>query len=759
MRKVVVNGVEVWLPADSGGGPQQEVMIDKCFETFKGLPEDKYAIIETNESETIVCAAIGWLLHHLNNSTGKDKSKILYMCGSDWECLRRFADFESTIGGHHARKIMLDSRETMEKLFSKYPHEEKTCSPQVIFTWHTFFLLELLPGFPEKEIQFTLEDTLVILDDAHVLEDNCINVGSRALSHCKVDKYCQQLDTISEHNSDYVKLCALMAKFRKEFKGTKPYIGGDIIVTYNGGEIKNKFQLYMDQLVRERDLRNTFDIDVDIFDFVSHVYKFSVSPEVLNNVFKMYSVTEFKREQHSEECRGELCRTFELVCLDPSVIMERLVKLNPHSLIITGATVTPFDPLIDELGLSQVKNYEFQPIVEDFKIFARIVSCGAGGYFLNSNESVRNDSDYRLSLGKTILEIFALTPSSKGIMVFFPAYHMMQDCKMQWKNHSVSTECSLWDMFCKYRDTFTVTRDSTVSMGYDEVCCKNALERLTKSRKDSHGKGCCLMTVFHGQISKDLKLISFDDRRVVVMAGFPYPPVSDPKIRLKRDFNSSQYKEKKSNMDGAHFLRRKAYRAIRHIVDRQIDVAGNHHAIILFCDERFDARDLPKWIRKNVTNEKRFEELLFEMKDFSDSINQRVEWFNEAKAGSTQPETQFGGVRRWELEQVRLYCNKVKKGNEMLEGLKKRLTEDLLSLQTLKEELQKSLDEKLKPLLQEPESGSGDQQPADAQMVVEENENVPSSPQKAEAENMNISFSPLKISTRKRPYPPETDRK
>lgn len=164
-------------------------------------------------------------------------------------------------------------------------------------------------------------------------------------------------------------------------------------------------------------------------------------------------------------------------------------------------------------------------------------------------------------------------------------------------------------------------------------------------------------------MSKDTS-IKIDHKRVIVIVGVPFPPVKDPAIKFKKDYNNQKRVSTRTGLvkqkifsysrlltfkklvdwfwfnfvfvffpqSGFDFMEREAYKAINLITNHQINLSSEYGVILLF-DERFRDEQLSLWLKDRIKSEKRFTEMLQELNDFFNGIEKRTKWIMVSKTG------------------------------------------------------------------------------------------------------------------------------
>jgi regulator of telomere elongation helicase 1 len=120
-------------------------------------------------------------------------------------------------------------------------------------------------------------------------------------------------------------------------------------------------------------------------------------------------------------------------------------------------------------------------------------------------------------LGYTIRNFCSIVP--EGLLIFFPSYTVMDQLIKHWNNSKI------WSTMSNHKELLIEPRSSSEF---------NAIIKDFEI-KSKIGKGCAFFAVCRGKASEG---IDFSDHcaRAVVLTGMPYPPLYDPKIKLKKDY-------------------------------------------------------------------------------------------------------------------------------------------------------------------------------------------------------------------------------
>ena len=123
-------------------------------------------------------------------------------------------------------------------------------------------------------------------------------------------------------------------------------------------------------------------------------------------------------------------RVLSYWCFAPSLAMNELAALNVRSILVTSGTLSPLASYGLELGLPFPHTLENDHIIGNDQISVRVIGKGVSGKALTSTYNNRENLDYIMELGNTIVSLARVIPG--GILIFFPSYSNMENCIERW---------------------------------------------------------------------------------------------------------------------------------------------------------------------------------------------------------------------------------------------------------------------------------------------------------------------------------------
>lgn len=202
----------------------------------------------------------------------------------------------------------------------------------------------------------------------------------------------------------------------------------------------------------------------------------------------------------------------------------------------------------------------------------------------------RENENYFMSVGRSIVEVSKVVPD--GILVFFPSYEFMEDCKKCWQNDGTWKQIEEQKPVCletKTKDSFNI-------------------ENRKFSANINEQKGAIFMAVLRAKISEGIDFADMYGRAVLII-GLPLAPYDDPKIKLKRKYLDENRTVENQMHSGEEWYNLLAVRAVNQAIGRVIRHKNDYGAILLF-DFRFNLqhnqRGISPWIQGHLSRQKTY---------------------------------------------------------------------------------------------------------------------------------------------------------
>ena len=383
-----------------------------------------------------------------------------------------------------------------------------------------------------------LEDSIIIVDEAHNLPDRIKNLASSRLSSAVLEKAVKEARK-HEHAEAANKLEELLAVLRrygeeaKEEKGWETHIAKERFERDAG-----KLGAY-DELVEElQGIGDAIREEAQV-SFIGSVAGFLEAWQGGDDGF-----TRIASVRHGKQ-RGEVT-TLSYRCLDPSLVSQPVIK-QAHSTILMSGTLTPTSMYEALLGFDNSDQVTFPSPFPDKNRLGLIIPKTSTKYSTRGEEQYKHMADI---IGRATNAI----PGNTA--VFFPSYYVLQEVA---KHVQTKTE----------KTVFTEQREMT---------SQDKQEFLDNFRryKDS---GAVLLGVITGNFGEGIDLPG-DELKGVIIVGLP---LQRPDLETKALIDYYDEKFRKGWDYGYVFpafnkTMQSAGRCIRSEKDR---------GVIIFLDERY----------------------------------------------------------------------------------------------------------------------------------------------------------------------------
>ncbi|GAA5948612.1 hypothetical protein JCM10213_003558 [Rhodosporidiobolus nylandii] len=269
---------------------------------------------------------------------------------------------------------------------------------------------------------------------------------------------------------------------------------------------------------------------------------------------------------------------FHLVCLDASLAIKPIFE-RFSSVVITSGTLSPLDmyPKMLQFEATVLESYVMTLTRDCF--LPLVVTRGSDQVEISSRFEVRNDPAVVRNFGTLLIEYCKAVPD--GVVAFFPSYLYMESIVSAWNEMGILNEV------LKYKLIFIETPDAVETSA--------ALENYR--RACDNGRGACLLSVARGKVSEG---IDFDHNygRAVIMFGIPYQYTESRILKARLEYLRDTYRIREND-----FLTFDAMRHAAQCVGRVLR-GKTDYGLMIFADKRFAKQDkrnkLPKWIGQYI---------------------------------------------------------------------------------------------------------------------------------------------------------------
>lgn len=481
-----------------------------------------------------------------------------------------------------------------------------------------------------KALKISLVNAIVILDEAHNIDKVCEEASSVSIKSSDIalaiTDITREMQTIYEEaESGYVlmereysndELCFVKEKLTAlesnidEFPVTK-----DNSITHGGIYIFELLQKAgIDYNVAEELIR----ITTQIYEYLSNVTdasnrrggslkKFADDLTVIFSTikgsdllkadknFRVHIEAEtFKNFSHANKNSFKNEKPGKVVnywCFNPGYCLGSTVKDEVRCVILTSGTLAPISSYVKEMALVNPVSVECSHIVGNDQVLVVKLEAGPRNIPLKCTYANRDNSEFWQELGLTLQNYFRIIPD--GLLIFFPSYTTLNIAVKTWR------DSGLWDKLGSLKPIFIEPQKKSE---LQQICSE-----YYKAIDTGRGKGATFLGVCRGKISEGL---DFSDQygRAVIVTGLPYPPLFDPKVRLKKQYIDNN-KNSGDDMNGETWYMLEATKAVNQAIGRVIRHNKDYGAILL-CDAQFNnknvVQNLSKWVQNRIIKAKSF---------------------------------------------------------------------------------------------------------------------------------------------------------
>ncbi|KAG0148021.1 hypothetical protein CROQUDRAFT_61025 [Cronartium quercuum f. sp. fusiforme G11] len=301
--------------------------------------------------------------------------------------------------------------------------------------------------------------------------------------------------------------------------------------------------------------------------------------------------------------------TLKYQLLNPSECFRDVVS-ETRAVILAGGTMAPISDfctqLFPYLGADQFIEFSCPHIVPQDNLLVRVVCQGPGKTPLELKFASKTDSKLQDELGQSIANICNVVKD--GVVVFFPSYAILELLRARWKTTGLMGRLE--------------TRKEIVEEPKSSAEVETTLDRYASGihLPVSPRNGALLFAVVGGKLSEGINF-SNELCRAVLVIGIPYPNANS--IELKERIKYAECSSGGKREAGLALYANMAFKAVNQSIGRAIRHANDWSAIILL-DARYGTessqKKLPGWIRSSLKTSESFGSLVKDLAQF----NQRM---------------------------------------------------------------------------------------------------------------------------------------
>nr|XP_020014485.1 Fanconi anemia group J protein [Castor canadensis] len=293
-------------------------------------------------------------------------------------------------------------------------------------------------------------------------------------------------------------------------------------------------------------------------------------------------------------------------CLNPAVAFSD-INGKVRTIVLTSGTLSPMKSFSSELGVTFTIQLEANHVINNSQVWVGTIGSGPKGRTLCATFQHTETFEFQDEVGALLLSVCQTV--GQGILCFLPSYKLLEKLKERW------FYTGLWNNL-ELVKTVIVEPQGGEKTDFDELLQVYYDAIKYKGEKD----GALLIAVCRGKVSEGLDF-SDDNARAVITIGIPFPNVKDLQVELKRRYNDHHSKSR-GLLPGRQWYEIQAYRALNQALGRCIRHKNDWGALIL-VDDRFInnpsryTSGLSKWVRQEIQHHSTFENALESLAEFS----------------------------------------------------------------------------------------------------------------------------------------------
>uniref|UniRef100_A0A8C1MEF1 DNA 5'-3' helicase n=1 Tax=Cyprinus carpio TaxID=7962 RepID=A0A8C1MEF1_CYPCA len=525
----------------------------------------------------------------------------------------------------------------------------------------------LLDPLIRESMEINLKEQIVVLDEAHNIEDCARESASYTLNQAQLLLARDEMDGMVTHNirrDQHRPLLAFCCSLEscnsleeREYESScKVWTGAEILGIFHGlGITADTFSLLQKNLaaVLEKEERiglvngredvvqvptissNTQSMLKSLFMVLEFLFRqncrFADDYRVALQQSYMWTTQQdlpdaqgfFARPQRRRQSTRTktLVHTLSFWCLNPAVAFSDLSG-TVRSIVLTSGTLSPMGSFSSELGIRFSIQLEANHVISKSQVWVGTVGAGPQGRKLCATFQHAETFAFQDEVGALLLKVCHTV--SRGVLCFLPSYKMLDKLRDRWMN------TGLWDKLEERKTVITEPRGGGKG-DFDELL-QTYYEAI---RGTAANNGALLVAVCRGKVSEGLDFTD-DNARAVVTIGIPFPNIKDLQVELKMKYNDKHAKSR-GLLPGGRWYEIQAYRALNQALGRCIRHRNDWGALIL-VDDRFRTNPnkyitgLSKWVRQLVRHHDTFTGAMQSLESFSQGQRGAVETFEETQS-------------------------------------------------------------------------------------------------------------------------------
>ncbi|XP_048740276.2 Fanconi anemia group J protein homolog [Ostrea edulis] len=514
----------------------------------------------------------------------------------------------------------------------------------------------LIDPIIRQTMEINLKDQVVILDEAHNMEDISRDSAGEKIGDDALEKAINELDELIKYEiltAEHLRvrqLCAGLLGFIRDYQDNlesmdfnhefKCWSSYDIVVRLEkigaGPKHFQEMQQHLKKVFEEATDKETVVKDVSgrviklssaTLQTLEHIIKVFVylykndlqyvtdyrMAVVKATVYSRNSNTDMwlssKKRMGGQSMHPTTQLSLNFWCMNPGVAFSDLSVCR--SVVLTSGTLSPINSFESELGVPFPIKLEANHVIEDKQVWVGAVGQGPRGGTLEAVYRCVETLQFQDELGDLVLGVCQQVPH--GVLCFVPSYSTLSKLKSRWEI------TGLWERIKEYKEVMIEPRASEkvdfegmMRQYYDSV-------DMLRDQVDGLKTGALFVAVFRGKVSEGM---DFADNyaRAVITVGIPYPNSKDVQVKFKQEYNN-MYRLSRGLLSGSEWYDIQAFRALNQALGRCIRHRKDWGSIIL-VDNRFvknghKIQGLSKWVRRKVQTHQTFNSAINSINKFT----------------------------------------------------------------------------------------------------------------------------------------------
>ncbi|NXC41899.1 FANCJ protein, partial [Penelope pileata] len=329
----------------------------------------------------------------------------------------------------------------------------------------------------------------------------------------------------------------------------------------------------------------------------------------------------FAKTKHRRNLRHKtVVHMLNFWCLNPAVAFSELNDVR--TIVLTSGTLSPMDSFSSELGVKFSIQLEANHVIRNSQVWVGTIGAGPNGRKLCATFQHTETFEFQDEVGALLLSVCRTV--GQGILCFLPSYKLLDKLKDRWMHTGLWKNLELVKtVIAEPQGGAKSDFDELLKIYYDAI--------KFKGEKD----GALLIAVCRGKVSEGLDFCD-ENARAVITIGIPFPNVKDLQVELKRKYND-QHKTTRGLLPGSQWYEIQAYRALNQALGRCIRHRSDWGALIL-VDDRFRNNPnkyitgLSKWIRQQVQHHENFGSALESLHAFAERNQKGIDFSSQGSS-------------------------------------------------------------------------------------------------------------------------------